>query len=309
MGCKKRLGDSSRLLKAVLKGRYPKRIGEVHLAIKSRRSVGFNKKILERMAKDRNPNLKMFADKLRTRDFVASIGLDHILPAIYWSGTNEIELLNLLSKLNSFVLKPSLGSGAIIICWDGFDEGQSKESKDAWSIALQHPNKIDLRKVVNTATSWLQIDYSNRIDSFREWAYSSDEKRIFVEEVLVDVYGRLPRDYKLFIFHGTCRMIQVDYDRFNEHTRAFYSPDWERMSLQCIYPQASLLEDKPPQLAEMIEISEAIAGSIDFLRVDLYITDKGIKFGECTVYPGGGIDKFEPTEMNLEIGSFWMTTS
>jgi hypothetical protein len=126
-----------------------------------------------------------------------------------------------------------------------------------------------------------------------------------MEELLVASGDRLPPDYKLFVFGGQCHFIQVDYDRFSSHTRAFYSKDWERLSISCIYPQAEFDEAKPKLLKQMLIIAERIAQDIDFLRVDLYITDSGIKIGECTVYPGGGIDEFQPRELSVKYAAFW----
>ena len=46
----------------------------------------------------------------------------------------------------------------------------------------------------------------------------------------------------------------------------------------------------------------------DFIRVDLYITTEGIKFGELTNYPDAGQTPFEPLDFDLWLGSKWKIT-
>ena len=59
-------------------------------------------------------------------------------------------------------------------------------------------------------------------------------------------------------------------------------------------------------MQKMIEIAEILAKGADFLRVDLYLTKKGIKFGELTNYPAAGNLNFSPEFWNSEIGKEWV---
>jgi hypothetical protein len=56
----------------------------------------------------------------------------------------------------------------------------------------------------------------------------------------------------------------------------------------------------------MISVAMALAAGADFIRVDLYETNKGVKFGELTNYPGGGIEKFVPESLDDELGTTWV---
>ena len=42
-------------------------------------------------------------------------------------------------------------------------------------------------------------------------------------------------DYKLFVFEGKVKCIQVDYDRFANHRRNFYDPKWNYMPFTTLY--------------------------------------------------------------------------
>jgi hypothetical protein len=260
------------------------------------------------MRNDRNPLLKMFADKLQTRSYVSDLGFSHLLPDLYWSGESILELAEVIDNLENFVLKPSRGSGATIICSNALSDDEVSKFRfyrNPWSVVLYNPRNFDALRAQDLCSKWLQLDYSKRVDTFEEWGYSGGRQRILIEEVLLDQRSKLPKDYKVFVFHGNAILIQVDYDRFGNHTRMFFNENWENLDLLCIYPMASIVEARPQEFEEMLRLAEAISKEIDFLRVDFYITNQGLKFGECTIYPGGGIDEFSPLELNRKIAESW----
>jgi len=296
------------LIKGLIKGLYPRFRSEKKIIRLSTELETFNEKILHRMRSDRNPMLKMFSDKLQTRDYVANLGLGQILPDLYWTGDALPELAVSLPKFQSFVLKPSKGSGATIICLSTLADEKTKKFKvfsNPWGIYLYNSKNFDLPRSLYLCSKWINEDYSKRKNVFEEWAYSGHNQKIIMEEVLLDRNDQLPKDYKVFVFHGKAKLIQVDYDRFGKHTRSFYTPVWEKLDLTCIYPLNGTLEEKPEELQEMLAHAEAIGNQINFIRLDFYITANGLKFGEATVYPGGGVDKFEPLELNRKIASYW----
>ena len=56
----------------------------------------------------------------------------------------------------------------------------------------------------------------------------------------------------------------------------------------------------------MISVATDLAARVDFVRVDIYETNNGIKFGELTNYPGGGIEKFVPESLDEALGTTWV---
>ena len=296
------------LMKGLLKGTYPRIRSEKKIIQLTYELETLNAKILHRMRVDRNPMLKIFSDKLQSREYVANLGLARILPDLYWTGDSISELAKLCLKFESFVLKPSKGSGAIIISLKTLTDEQSRKFKvfsNPWGMYLYNSKEFDLPRALYICSKWINEDYSKRKNALEEWAYSGHRQEIIMEEVLRNRDNQLPKDYKVFVFHGKAKLIQVDYDRFGNHTRSFYSPSWEKLDLICIYPLNGTLEQKPEELQEMLSYAEAIGSEIDFIRLDFYITEDGVKFGEATVYPGGGVDKFEPIELNRRLASYW----
>ena len=128
-----------------------------------------------------------------------------------------------------------------------------------------------------------------------EWAYHGIKPCIVAEELLTDESGDDLKDYKVFCFNGEPKFIQVDYDRFKGHKRRLYTTDWNLMETKITYPDdADLVMPKPIFLDELLKISKKLSKDIPFLRVDCYITEKQIYFGELTFYPGCGFEPITP---------------
>ena len=54
----------------------------------------------------------------------------------------------------------------------------------------------------------------------------------------------------------------------------------------------------------MADIAVKLSGAIPFCRIDLYEINGRIFFGEVTLYPGGGFERFEPEEWDATLGSW-----
>jgi len=55
----------------------------------------------------------------------------------------------------------------------------------------------------------------------------------------------------------------------------------------------------------MIELAEILGKPFDYIRVDLYLIDNNIYFGELTNYPMSGKILFKPKSLDFEVGSKW----
>jgi hypothetical protein len=138
-----------------------------------------------------------------------------------------------------------------------------------------------------------------------EWAYSQIPPRIIVEEKLTGPDGGIPDDYKFFVFHGTCRYVQVDTGRFDTRTQDFYDTHWQHLPLSGGPAWADPPQEAPDRLREMVAIAEHLATDTDFVRVDLYLLPERIVFGELTSYPAGGHSPFHPDNWDAVFGSHW----
>lgn len=122
----------------------------------------------------------------------------------------------------------------------------------------------------------------------------------------MDGRGEVPDDIKFYMFHGNCRLIHVDSNRFQSHTRVLYDQHWNFLPVRSNRKAPGVATEKPPELERMLQIAERLAVGFDFVRVDLYLVNGRIYFGELTHYPVGGMGPFDPVELDFELGSHWV---
>jgi hypothetical protein len=56
----------------------------------------------------------------------------------------------------------------------------------------------------------------------------------------------------------------------------------------------------------MINLAKILSAGLDFIRVDLYVTDSGVKFGELTNYPEGGMADIHPKQLSINFAKNWV---
>ena len=253
----------------------------------------FSEKICARKFDPMASSWIKFVDKVSARDYVASkIGHEYLIDVFdILEGTDRSHLDKYPA---SFVLKGSHGSGRQYLRFFRSKDSVTTEQIDA-----------DVASILNMGRSlW------NRFDFFtNELWYSLIPPRVLVEEFLGDSRGNVPPDYKFFVFHGKVRLIQLDTGRYREHMRSFYDTDWNYLDLEFGYPKGPP-QPKPECLQAMVQLSEELGNALgqeglQFARIDLFLIDKSIKFGEITLTPGMGWERINPSDMDNTIGSYW----
>lgn len=227
--------------------------------------------------KSHDPLLGYITDKEYFKAYVkAQIGEDYIIQTFkVEDSAGKISNENLPEEC---VIKPTHLSNAIII----------KEGK------LDNENFKAMEK-------WLKI---NHYSLGRERNYKYLQPKIIVEELLTGESGDIPKDYKIFCFKGEPRFIQVDMNRFSKRSRRFYDQNWNSLDFTILYEKGPV-ESKPRKLSEMMSIARKLSEGFKFVRIDLYITTKGIKVGEMTFFPENCQGRFIPEKADLEIGKFF----
>jgi len=266
----------------------------------------FTQKTYYKMAYDRRPVLTTLADKVGVRRFIQERIGEGYLSEIY----DVCEVLpdtRPRGLPRNFVVKANHSSGAAVIVWDEAPHKQlpSDLRKINWQRFLVHPETLDWDRLRKLADKWVHQNYFWEPGRLPEWAYQNIPPQVMFEELLVDVRAGLPSDYKFFMFDGECHMIQHDLSRFSGHLRDIYSPTWERLPVQFLYENSREGSQPPNSLEEMLRIAHALSEGLDFVRVDLYETNKGIRFGEMTNYPEAGSGRFKPSGFDNWLGSKW----
>lgn len=241
----------------------------------------FNEKILHRKLFTENEQFSTVEDKWQVRDYVSTQVGEDILADVYYL-TDDPSTIPFDELPDEFVIKPTHLSGPVRIV--------DKKATEDWE-AMR-----------NTCERWL----SQRHGEIRnEYWYSSIKPRVIVEERLRDDEHDVPLDFKFFVFHGEVKYIQVDMDRFSEHSRRLYDREWNPLEVSLKYPKGPVISE-PEKLDKMVSVADQLGDEFDFIRVDLYqLNDQRVVFGELTVGPGSGEERFKPVDYDFEFGSHW----
>ncbi len=245
----------------------------------------YNEKLQWIKLYDRNPAYCMMVDKYDVKGYIAKIiGEDFVIPTIgIYNNFDEINFNDLPSQ---FVLKCTHDSGGIVICDD----------KSCFDISKA-------RKILNTGLK-RNYYYDNR-----EWPYRDLKPRIIAEQYMKDENTNTLNDYKVLCFNGVAKLIELHQGRYsNNHTQDFYDRNWKKTQItQGTYGKVSNeIAERPALLDDMIKLSEKLAANIPHVRVDWYIVNNHLYFGELTFFDGSGLNPWDRYEDDLLMGS-WIT--
>ena len=261
----------------------------MHKKLNLKTPITFNEKIQWLKLYNRKPEYTTMVDKYAVKDFVASkIGWKYIIPTLnVWNSSDEIEWDRLP---NEFVLKTTHGGGNMGV------------------IVVKDKNNINKKEIVYKLNKALKLDLYKRN---REWPYKYVKKRIIAEKFMKDNTSNDKdlSDYKFYCFNGEPKYCQVIRDRNSKETIDFYDMKWNHMPFVGLNPigkdgfeNGTSPVPKPIHLDKMIEICQKLSCNIPFVRIDLYLINNSIFFGEITFYPASGIGTFSPEEWSLKLG-------
>ncbi len=234
---------------------------------------------------DRNPALAVICDKYKVRDYIKKVlgekeanGI--LIPLLYTTDNPETIPFNDFS--GEYIIKANHNSGPNFI--------------------VQNGERPDKNKIIFELKKQLKLPYGILK---HEWAYGKIKKRmIVIEKLLRDEEGKIPKDYKFHMINGECAFIQIDFDRFTNHSRTLYDKDWNYIETTLKFKQGPE-SPKPKNFDKMIGTAKKLSKGFDYIRIDLYDTGDKIYFGEMTNYPGSGMEKFTPQSFDFELGKYW----
>ena len=242
--------------------------------------VTYNEKLQWIKLYDHNPLMPKCCDKYAVRSYVEDKGCGAILNELIWEGMNPEEIP--FDKLpRQCVIKVTHGSTFNIICTD--------------------TSKLDRHDVIEKCRKWLKAKF---LPCYGEWFYGRIEPRIIIEKYLEDGHGKDLFDYKVFCFNGKAKLIDVHSGRFGEHLRNIYDLDWNlQEDVYFKYGHAPVI-DKPKALSLMIQYAEILSSDFYHARVDFFIVNDQVYFGEITFTNGAGFDRIEPHCFDEKMGSW-----
>lgn len=241
----------------------------------------FTEKIQWLKLNDRRDLYTLCADKYLVRDYVEEkIGSKYLIPLVMMT-ENYKDIKQ--DKLPDYpvIVKTTHDSGGTFI--------------------VQDKKTFDFKKLQRELTQRLKNNfyYLNR-----EWEYKNIKPRIIVEKLLKDDSGNKQlNDYKIYCFHGKPMFIQTIFDRGVETKEDWYDTNWNLLNVYYFSPIKKNVE-KPKVLEELLSVAEKLSQDFPYVRVDLYVANNQIYFGELTFRPYGGFMKFVPESFDEELGSY-----
>lgn len=229
----------------------------------------------------------MLSDKFLVREYIsATIGEEYLIPLLHET-VEPVTLLNMASLKNT-VIKPNHGSGMV-------------------EILLEEPDCVQKQQLIKRCEEWLRHDFSHKS---REIHYRYIKPRILVEQYVGD--GKFAAvDYKFHMFNkkdGNFEyVLQVIYNRCGNAPLSmnFYVNNLK----QCFYKIRDTGLDISGEMASLektLELSKKLASDFDYVRVDWYISEGQIYFGELTFTPGAGLVTGLDQGLDRMMGDMWL---
>lgn len=228
--------------------------------------------VQRRKLSDHDPRYPRLADKVLVKDHVREhLGSRWLVPTLWRGSRLPLEA----AWPMPFVVKSRHGCGHIWVVRDD----------------------VGYREACRRSQRWMRSRYGAWLD---EWLYGEIVPGLLVEPFIGDGPD-LPVDYKLFVFGGRARYVQVHLGRATNHRWIVFDLAWRRVS-----PASGEADPaRPRSLGQMIVAAEALGAEFDFVRADFYEVGGRPLFGELTFYPGSGLEPLEPAELNEAMGAWW----
>jgi hypothetical protein len=276
-GLLRHLGDRSyvrvvRLLQQLRHGRFP-----WPLNLRTPRTWSDKITLLALDADRLIPRARDYTDKLAARALVADTVGDEHLTTLYgiWDRAADIDWDALPHR---FVVKTNHGS--------------------SFNIVVADKSLLDTTDAAQQLDRWLAVDYSK---VHRERQYIGIEPRLFAEEYLGTDAEPAPA-IKAQCFGGRVEFFQIEIGPLRDRRYEYVSRHWEPLDLRKYHPPPDTPTPRPTDLKRLITVSEALSAPLPYVRVDLYVIDARILFGEFTLTPGAGQNPWHPRRWDRRLG-------
>jgi|SRR5699024_3203651 len=211
-------------------------------------------------------------DKYEVRHYVKQKIGEEYLNTLYgvYEDPEEIDFDELPDK---FALKGTHGSG--------------------YNVLVEDKSRLNIRKTQKRLCRILDKNYYLRC---RERVYKNVKPRIVAERFLSIPDSRRLLDYKILCFNGKPECIYVGHCG---KVLGYFDTDWHKLD-----DENYVSEDipRPKKLKKMLQLARKLSENFLYMRVDFYIWNQQIIFGELTFFNFGGLRRFPIEHLNLKLG-------
>lgn len=228
---------------------------------------------------DHNPLYTKLVDKCEVKQYVAEkIGSEYVNPTI--AEFNSINDINVSEFHDGFVIKCNHDSGSTIVCNSPSDLDEESLNFLKWKLSHNHYWRAG------------------------EWPYKNVKRKILVEPLLKECGEKALMDYKFFCFGGEPKILYMSRDSSRHPTTDFFDMDFQPLPIRLKDPPSDALPLCPPEFEKMKSLAKTLSDGIPLVRVDFYVVNHHIFFGEMTFFHNGGFTPFTPSDWEKCIGSW-----
>lgn len=238
----------------------------------------FNEKLQWLKLHDRKDIYTTMVDKYEAKKYIADIiGEQYIIPTLgVYDRFDDIDFKKLPKQ---FVIKCTHDSGGLIVC------------KDKTKLNINEAKK-KINKCMKQNFYYLG----------REWPYKNVKPKIIIERYMEDGSGYQLKDYKIFCFNGVPKIILICSERQTNLKETWFDEYFKKIDVTEGGHETDNSIKKPKELKEMMDLAKKLSKNMVFLRTDFYIVKNKVYFGEITLFPASGYERFVPEEWNRKLG-------
>jgi hypothetical protein len=242
-----------------------------------------NEHVMHKKYTDRNPLLKVTADKIKVREYVEfQIPGNNLFDHRIYEGYDIKHMLSTIWDCKTWNLGIKINNA-------------SARNMFVFGKPVFNVIKAKFEK-------WMNMSYGADLG---EWCYQGIKPGIVVEKL---IYTKLHPIYRFLCWNGWCEYIHVHgYDFVNGQAKAKYCTTYDKKGKVNVKYNTYLNPDckLPKNIDDMIRIANKLAEPFDFVRVDLYSKEGKIYFSELTHYPVSGRSIFTPRDFDFQLGELW----
>ena len=230
-------------------------------------------------------SISVFVDKHKVRSYVSKkIGSKYLIPEYLY--TRKLKLSDVKKLPSSFVLKTTNGSGTNYIVKD-----KSKEN---------------LPSIVSYINWLRKLKYGYL---WGEFFYNYIKPGIVAEKLLLDKNNNIPDDLKCFCFKDNKgkrrKVLYQERVIGDERNRIMFDENWHPVNYgNSVFSKLNIKLKKPKNAEEILHVIDKLSEDFSFVRVDLFLINDKIYFGELTFVPTAGYLTFDDPSIDKLWGSW-----
>lgn len=261
----------------------------------------YNEKSLVRRLEWKNPLFSQCSDKYLVRDYVTSKTGDSILIPLYFHGHIDEVTPALLKEITQ-------QHGDVVL-----KSTRDSQSRSVFFVQADTP-EAELEKIIQQAKSRAQE--RSKLAGKGSWVMGENKADAFnfvIEQQLKDPNSPdFLKDYKVFVFNQgvdkpPVMLMYLISDRNGSviNRAAFYDQDldWMPISINRLSAKTRVIENIPHQ--QIFDLAAKIGTEFSFVRVDFYVIEGQIYFGELEFRPSAGVTVFESHLQDIWLGQQW----